>query len=133
MKKYLIILIVFLASCQKEEEPKSLVVTNEINQMSYSRYDTSTFVEDILIMYYNSEGKRVRSDVFPTSYSTVKTLSSYQVTSTELPDNISSIYVLVRFYYTGNKVSIINYESEEISIHEGINTYTITDSDLKDY
>lgn len=134
MKQLTITLFLFIlvsSSCKKDE-PKSLIVTNGINQRLYSRYNTSTFTESVMILYVGSDGKYVRTDQFPISYASVQNLNNYQVTSTVLQDNIVSVYVLVNFYYTSNNVSIINYQSQEIAIHEGINTYTITQSDLTD-
>jgi len=133
MKNLAVLLIVLLfLSCQKDDQPTTLIVTNGINQSQYKTYRDASFMESVVILYIGADNKYVRSDEYPIAYSTVQSLSNYQVTSTVLDDNVVSIIVIVQFYYTSNSVIVINYESEDIPIHEGINTYTITESDLVD-
>lgn len=127
---FLIVVLLFL-SCKKDE-PKSLIVINGVNQSQYKNFKDHSFMESVIILYVGTGNEFVRSEKFLIAYSTVKDLSSYQVTSTILDDNIVSIKVLVQFYSTINNLSISNYQSEDILIHEGINTYTITENDLVD-
>jgi len=131
----LIIAVLFLSACTKDkDETKHLIVRNGLDQRSIPRYTSSTYVESVLIMYYDVNGQRVRSDEFPIPFSSVQNMGgSYVVTSTELQDNIVSMYVLVRFYDTKIHIISLEYDSELIEINSGLNEYTITESNSHKY
>lgn len=129
MKNLAVLIVVLLFCSCKKDEPKSLIVINGVNQSRYQFHNSPTFGETVMIRYAGAEGKYLRLEKFPISYSAVQNVSSYQVTSTLLEDDIESIVVFLDFYYTDHGVSVINYQSETIPIHEGVNTYTITEKD----
>ncbi len=129
---FFLIAILFLFSCKKDET-KHLIVRNGLDQTSIPRYTSSTYVESVLIMYYDVNGVRVRSDEFPIPFSSVQNMRNYVVTSTELQDNIVSMFVLVRFYDTKINIISLEYDSELIEINNGLNEYTITESNSNKY
>lgn len=129
MKTLTIILIALVMFSCKKDEPKSITIYNGIDQSIHSDYDSPNLIETVVLVYVGADGKQVRIDKFPVSYSSVRDVDNYTVTSTPLPDNITGVIVLVDFHYKGSNMSVISYQSNNISIGEGMNSFTITEND----
>lgn len=129
MKKLIyLLLLCSIISCNKEEEPKSLVLKNGFDQTKIPLSKTNqSNIELVIVSFLDANHKNVGTNMYPISFVTVCSMSTgYQVTSVPVQDNAK--FLLVSIIFHNNDVTLIEYYSNTINLGEGINRVTINET-----